>query len=121
MTWTIGDAVTEVRQLVQDTRESSYRHSTDKIIGYLNNAFNDARRLRPDLFLGSAVASVWDPVPLITIADFNSPFPLDPQYFSAVVQYTAGWLDLADDEFSTGGRAVLLLQRYAIQLVGKGA
>ena len=120
MAWTINDAVAQVRQIVQDTRATSYRHSTAKIIGYLNNAFNDARRLRPDLFVGSSTASTWDPVPIYTESDLSDTFPLDPQYFTAVVQYAAGWLGLEDDEFANNGRAITLFQRFAGQLVSKG-
>lgn len=120
MAWTLNDAVVQVRQIVQDTRASSYRHSTAKIIGYLNNAFNDVRRLRPDLYVGAGTASTWEQVPIYTEADLSDPFPIDPQYFTAVVQYAAGWIGLEDDEFANSGRAVALLQRFAGQLVSKG-
>jgi hypothetical protein len=120
MAWTINDAVYQVRQIVQDTRSTSYRHPTEKIIGYINNAINDARRLRPDLFIGTGTASTWDPVPIYSINDINVPFPMDPQYFTAVVNYAAGWLGLEDDEFANNGRAVTLFQRFAAQLVSKG-
>lgn len=123
MTWTIADAITQARQIVQDTRETSYRHSDEKLIGYFNSAIADARKLRPDLFLGTSTASLWDTIPFFEVSDITdeTAFPLDAQYFTAVVDYVAGYVGMEDDEYSVDGRAAALMNRFAQKLVSKGA
>lgn len=123
MSWTIADAITHARQTIQDTREASYRHTDDKLVGYFNSAIADARKLRPDIFLKDSNASLWDVVPLYTSANLtdDTPFPLDPQYFTAVVDHIAGTIGMEDDEYAVDGRAVGLLSRFSQKLVGKGA
>lgn len=123
MAWTIADAITQARQIVQDTREASYRHSDEKLIGYFNSAVHDARKLRPDIFLTGSTASLWETIPLYSTTDLTdlTPFPLDPQYFTAVVDYIAGYIGMEDDEYSVDGRAAALVNRFAQKLVAKGA
>jgi hypothetical protein len=123
MSWTIADAITHARQTIQDTREAAYRHSDDKLVGYFNAAIADARKLRPDIFLQGTDASLWDAVPLYTAQDLTdlTPFPLDPQYFTAVVDHIAGTIGMEDDEYAVDGRAAGLLTRFSQKLVGKGA
>lgn len=123
MAWKISDAITQSRQIVQDTRSESYRHTDEKLIGYFNSAISDARKLRPDIFLTGVTASLWEPVPLYTVADLtnDTDFPLDQQYFTPVVDYVAGYIGMEDDEYAQDGRAVALLTRFAQKLTAKGA
>ena len=118
---TILDAVTQARQIVQDV--DGDRHSDDKVVGYLNNAVSDARRLRPDLFLPGYLTN---PQVLYTSADLvpalpPPQFPFDEGFFTATVDYIAGFIGLGDDEFAQDGRAQGLLNRFAQKLIGKGA
>lgn len=115
---TILDAVTQARELVQDV--DADRHTDVKVVGYLNNAISDARRLRPDLFLPDYLTN---PQVLYTAGDLASPpdFPIDEGYFTAVVEYIAGFIGLGDDEFANDTRAAALLNRFAQKLVGKAA
>lgn len=117
MSWLISDAVASIREQLQDTRAGSYRYSDVKLLRYLNTAFSDVRRLRPDLFL-----PLLD-VPTFTETNLTTPtdFPIDGMYYSAVVDYVAGIVSLEEDEFSVDGRATVLLNRFAQKLIGKGA
>lgn len=120
MGWKISDAILQARQLVQDTRTASLRHSDEKLIGYFNSAMSDVRKLRPDLFLGTSSASLWTDIPFFTVSNLPDDFPLDTQYFSPVVDYVAGMVGMEDDEYSNDGRAVGLQNRFAMKLSGKG-
>ena len=118
---TILDAVTQARQIVQDV--DGDRHSDQKVVDYLNNAISDARRLRPDLFLPGYLTN---PQVLYTPADLDPllpppDFPIDEGYFTAVVEYVAGFVGMGDDEFAQEGRAAGLLGRFTQKLIAKGA
>lgn len=116
--WTISDVITQAREIVQDV--DSDRHTDEKLVGYLNNAIADARRLRPDLFLPDTSVAI---ITQYTAADLASPpdFPIEMTYFTAVVEYIAGFVGLGDDEFAQDNRAVALLNRFAQKLSMKGA
>ncbi len=116
MSYTILDAITQSREVIQDTK-IPYRHNEDKLMGYFNNAIADARRLRPDLFIGT-LEDTWV---LYDTANHSDPFPLDVTYLSAIVDYIAGMVGLGDDEFAESGRAEALHNRYVTRLVGKFA
>lgn len=116
---TILDAVTQARQVVQD--DVGDRHDDEKVVGYLNNAISDARRLRPDLFLPDYLTN---PPTLYTVSDLaGTPpdFPIDEGYFTAVVEYIAGFIGLGDDEFAQDARAASLLNRFTQKLTSRGA
>jgi hypothetical protein len=118
---TILDAVTEARQVVQDV--DGERHDDDKVVRYLNNAITDARRLRPDLFLPGYLTN---PQVLYVAGDLDPggpppDFPIDEGFYTAVVEYIAGFIGLGDDEFAQETRAVALLNRFTQKLTAKGA
>lgn len=69
MSWLISDAVASIREQLQDTRAGSYRYSDVKLLRYLNSAFSDVRRLRPDLLLPTL------DVPAFVEADLLTPQP----------------------------------------------
>lgn len=97
---TIDNLVTQARDLLQDTVEP-YRFSDDRLIRSVNNAFNEAYRKRPDIFIDLDLA-----IPEVTITD---DFPLDTQFFPAFIDYVVGFTELADDEFAVDGRATALM------------
>lgn len=119
--WTISDVITQAREILQDVipvgASNEPRHSDEKLIGYLNNALADARRLRPDLFLPDLSL----PTPFFTTAELGDPFPIQDIYFTAVVEYIAGFTGMGDDEFAQDGRAATLLNRFTQKLTMKGA
>jgi hypothetical protein len=121
MTWSIDSAVANVRELLQD-KQVPYRNATVEIVGVLNIALVEARKLRPDLYLPELAS--YEPSFFIE-ADLGleppTAFPIDPMYFAAIVEYIVGYISMEDDEFAVGGRAVTLLNRFAQKLVGKGA
>jgi hypothetical protein len=127
---TATDYVKEVRRLLQDS-VTPYRYSNDNIISALNMGFLEARRLRPDLFLG--VASLRDEIPDFTTtvgggfsSGFSSGFsvgtnpgtvPMDPQYRPALVYYVCGQVQLMDSENTQDARATIFMNKFISQLL----
>ena len=116
MSYLISDAITRSRQIIQDL-DTPYRHSDEKLIGYFNDALNDAHRLRPDLFLGD----LQQPVITYTTLDLSTVFPMDQTYFTTVIDFISGTVGLEDDEYAQDGRAQALSQRFIKKLTGKFA
>ena len=115
---TVADAITQSRQIIQDTREP-YRNSDTKLIGYFNNAILDAFNLRPDVFLVSGeTGAAWKEPTLYTAADIadGTAFPVPSQFFAAFVEYVAGYVGTGDDEFVLDQRAGILLTRFTQKL-----
>lgn len=119
MTWTVSKAVERVRILLADN-EVPYRNADVAILDGLNMALTEARKLRPDLFLPDVYLWI---APSLDEASMTSgkELPVDPMYFTPVVEYVAGFISLEDDEFAVDGRAVSLLNRFSQKMVGKGA
>ena len=126
MAFTVEDLINQARDIVQDTGmefdyEDPDRHTDTKMIRFLNTALADAYRLRPDLFFPGVFDRSTLPVYTVTDITNQTPFPVDVTYFSAFVDYVAGYIGLADDEFAQDGRAVALLNRFVQKLTAKGA
>lgn len=111
--WTLSDLVTEVREFLQD-EVVPYRFSDDRIYRLLNNAFGEAYRIRPDIFIGVDFV-----LPSYTSADSATDFPLDRQYFPAFVDFVVGTIEMADDEFTVDGRATAMLNIFQSRLGGR--
>lgn len=88
-----------------------YRYETSELESYVTFAVREARRIRPDLFLGTFKDAIADLVS-------GSAFPMPDEYAPVVAHYVAGRAELRDDEFAADGRAVTLLKLYHEQLMG---
>lgn len=108
---TYGDAITEARRILQDTRESSgLRYPDEDLIAYLNNAFLDAFRIRPDLFYPDFETIE------VTSDDLEEEFAFDQRFFPSVVYYIVGMAELREDEFASDARAVTVSQQFVARL-----
>lgn len=110
---TVADYITEARRLLQDS-VAPYRYPDAHFIAALNIGMSEARRLRPDLFLGRANA-----VPDYTAT--NTPVAFDVQYRSALAYYVAGRVVLADGETADETRAAAFMNRFVAQIGGLAA
>lgn len=106
---TVQKFVTESRVLLQDTVEP-YRYATSEIIEALNIAVLEARRLRPDMFIGSFSS-------LPSYSSVNDTVTLEPMYRPSFVYYIAGRMQLRDDETAQDQRATILMNKFVAQLL----
>ena len=115
----VSDLLARVRQVLQDLDQDNYRYPTSDMVGYLNDATLECRRLRPDLFLGTYL----QPLPMVseTPIDYSTiAMPVPDSCFTACVDYVAGRVELRDDEFAVDGRAMTFVQSFSQKLMGGG-
>jgi hypothetical protein len=106
---TAASYITEARRLLQDEVEP-YRYPDADMLAALNQSAFEARRLRPELFLGR-----FDALPQVTAPE--DPFLVDPMYRSAILYYVVGRMELRDSEDTKDGRASVLLNKFVAQLL----
>lgn len=137
---TIDDAILEARAMCNDSQFvdgtlNPTRNPDAIYIQYLNAALRALYSLRPDAFIGNFSQGILTAAVVLTYstADLQvidgaanstpptpaTPFPADDRFFySPVVAYIAGRIELADDEYVDTSRSSLLLQAFAQQLKG---
>jgi hypothetical protein len=109
---TVADYIAQARVLLQDTIET-YRYSDAEIRAALNLGMTEARRIRPDMFIGRL-----DAVPFYTASETVD---FDVQYRMALLYYIIGHVQLRDDEDTTDARAAALLTKFVAQLTQPNA
>lgn len=119
MGYKVSDLLDRVRQVLQDQDQGrGFRYPTSDLVGYLNDAVSEAKRLRPDMFVGTFQTSRTF-VPTDPSTDFTTvDFPLPETCFSACVGYVAGWAEIRDDEFAVDGRAMTFITAFTQKLIG---
>lgn len=108
----LSDLISQVRELVQDEVEP-YRYSDARLYRTLNNAFAEAYRVRPDIFVDLEFQ-----VPFVTPLNVLDEFPLDVQFYTAFVDFVTSMTELSDDEWTVDSRAIALLQLFNSRLGG---
>lgn len=108
---TIGDCVSEVRSLLQDTVDP-YRYPTADLYALFTNATYEIKRLRPDFYIGA----YGQDLPIYTESDSATEVPFAMICFQPVVHFITGTAELRDDEFTVDNRAGVLLQAFTRQL-----
>lgn len=96
----------DARGHLQD-RDTPVRYSDDDLVEYLNNGFQELRRLRPDAFFGLPALTSYAFVDLPT-----TDFPVDEQFLTAITYFIVGNAELRDDEFVIDGRVAGLLKQF---------
>lgn len=126
-TKSLDDAVNEIRMLINDNDPDGYRFTQLQVLDKINTALLEVYRYRPDAYTGNfqqGILSVNSPMsyaPADLSLDPPTPYPLDIRlFFSPVVFYVVGMLDLTDDEFADDNRAMTVLTAFRSQLIGPG-
>lgn len=109
----LSDLVTQVRELVQDEVEP-YRYDDARVYRTLNNAFVEAYRIRPDIFVDLDFQ-----IPYVSAANAADTFPLDQQFYVAFVDFVVSMIEFSDDEWTVDGRAASLLTLFNARIGGK--
>lgn len=97
--------IDRAREILQDV--AGVRYPTAQLVAFLNEGIVAARRVRPDLFIGTYT----DPIPQVTEATLGDVLPTPPTIFVGLAQYVAGRAELRDDEFAVDGRAMTMEAR----------
>ena len=108
---TVADLVDNARVLLQD-RVVPYRYETDQLVAALNIALQDARRIRPDIFLPDFKIPSYSPADLTAIIKF-------PDFYkSALLYFVVGFSYIRDQEDTSDARAGALVSKFTAELLG---
>lgn len=108
---TVSDYLIEARRLLQDEIRP-YRYPDADLVDALNLGLMEARRIRPDLFIGRMNA-----VPAYSTTALTAPVVFDLQYRSALLYYVVGHAELRDAESSQDARAGVMKNKFVAQLL----
>lgn len=106
---TVSDYVAAARVLLQDT-VAPYRYEDTELVLALTLGVNEARRIRPDLFLGQTS------VESFTTNDTTA-VTFDAQYRTALLYYVCAHAHMRDEENTEDARAGAFMARFNSQLV----
>lgn len=106
---TVQDYNTEARRILQDF-VAPYRYADVTLTSALNEAVQEARRLRPDLFLPDPTV-----IPFL-VALTDSMTWLDVQYRQAFLLYIVGHCEAFDADPAQDARASAFLQGFIARL-----
>lgn len=125
-TKSLDDVITEARVVVNDIgiNGQAFRIPQTTYIAYFNTALRNLYTLRPDAFINNPLLSLPAPTPIPTyyVSDLGltpaTPLPVDDRmFFSPLVIYIAGLVELGDDEFTESARSAQLLTSFKQMLV----
>ena len=124
MARTYENLISECREYLQD-EDTPYRFSDTKLLNALNRGLLELGRIRPDAFTSFYDANSLN-IPIIVDDDaatapeydWATAFQLDMMYYTPLLTYIVGVIELIDDEFTLEGRAVLLLQQFQATVTG---
>jgi hypothetical protein len=105
----VSDYITEARRLLQD-QVVPHRYPDTDLIQALNIAVLEARRLRPELFIGRFGA-------LPQVVSPDQPFDMEPMYRPSFVYYIVGRVELRDSEDTKDSRASALMNKFVAQML----
>jgi hypothetical protein len=110
MSWTALDLVTEVRAILQDKAET--RYTDERILRSLGMVYAEVRRVRPDYFVNGLRAALPVLPTWSTEGQLTQPtlvIFLPEQIRALVTMYVAGFVELADTQYTEDKRAVGLM------------
>lgn len=106
---TVDKYVSFVRELLQDERNTPYRYSDASIVRALSIALPEAKKLRPDLFIGVTI-------PTFTVND-TTVVPMDEMYRLPLAYMCVGMMQLRDDEETQDQRAAAFFSMATAKLL----
>ncbi len=116
MSFPIDQVVVNARAILQDPLGD--RYAEQRYVDALNMALAEMQRIRPDI---PALFAADPGFPYaLTDLDQGIQLPVDGKYLSPITAFVAGWIELADDEFTVDNRAATLLTRFGSQLTMGG-
>lgn len=125
MAKTYQDLISECRAKLQDTFDETQRWSDDYLVDVLNQGLQELGRIRPDAFYDLYDANALN-VPEIVASTtagtgqtaWDTNFALEMQFFTPLLAYVVGSIELTEDEFTVDGRAIALLNGFRSSVLG---
>jgi hypothetical protein len=106
---TVTNYVALARTLLQDTVNSPYRYSDSDLLVALSVAMQEAKKLRPDLFLNTTLQTF--------TANDTTVVVMDEMYRMPLVYYMCGMAQLRDDENVQDQRAAAFFGLFSAKLL----
>lgn len=106
----ISEVITLARDPLNDAAGDRYTDS--QLLQFCRQGLNEARRLRPDLFVGKLSLNL----SALVAADV---LPIPDEFAQAIADFIAGRAELRDDEHVNSGRAVALAKLFSQALTGR--
>ena len=106
----ISEVITLARDPLNDAAGDRYTDS--QLLQFCRQGLNEARRLRPDLFVGKFSLNL----SALVAADV---LPIPDEFAQAIADFIAGRAELRDDEHVNSGRAVALAKLFSQALTGR--
>lgn len=124
MAKTYQSLITEARFLLQDTDTDQRRYEDSTLLDILNRGLNDLSKLRPDLTY-TAYANNSLEVPEVVQSgattgevNWDGVWPWEKWFYNRMVEYVVAVAEIADDEYTTDGRAAILMQMFRNGSIG---
>jgi len=117
MARTVGGLITEARQVLNDEIPISGapRYPDADLVSALNDALLQVRAKRPEAFLRFGLRKA---LPLYVLPDdADTQFPIEDQFYPALLFYVVGRSELTEDTFADDGRAVVMMGKFINQLL----
>ncbi|QIG66841.1 hypothetical protein EVB41_011 [Rhizobium phage RHph_TM3_14A] len=106
---TIQDFINAARFQLQDRSAGAYRYEDADLVQGLENAFDEAYRIRPDIFVKADQ-------PSLVGQPLNTVVPCPRGYQMAFLFYMCGYVSLSDQEDTQDARAGVFLNKFVSQL-----
>jgi hypothetical protein len=106
---TVNQYVAYARTLLQDTYDAPYRYSDSDLVLALSLAMQEAKKLRPDLFINKTLQTF--------TANDATVVVMDEMYRVPLVFYMCGTAQLRDDENVQDQRAAAFLALFNTKLL----
>ncbi len=113
----VADYIGDTRTLLQDVIQP-YRYQDAELVVALNVAMMDARRLRPDLFLGDLVETYFDTIGTFNVGSPNRQVPVEYPFRLAVLYGMCAHALSRDQEDTQDARAAAFMALFTGKLTG---
>ena len=106
----ISDVITLARDPLNDA--AGDRYTDAQLLQFCRQGLSEARRLRPDLFIGNLSTNLGALVA-------SDALPVPDEFSQAIADFITGRAELRDDEHANSGRAVAVAKLFSQALTGR--
>lgn len=125
MAKTYQSLISEARFLLQDTDTDQLRYADSTLLDILNRGLNDLSKLRPDLTYTVYANNSLEVPEIIETGPpgtgevvWTDAWPWEKWFYNRMVEYVVAVAEITDDEYTTDGRAAILMQMFRNGSIG---